>query len=267
MPLEQRILLHNDVLRLRQQGLTYNAIIERIHSLSGVRLSKSHISDWVRGLHTPLGRVNKFDAKPSAELAYIIGMKASDGNIYNNKRNYHFTIELRVIDYEYAELTGRCLTELLRRREPYQPRWDENERCWRVWCRSILLYQFLRQPLDELKPYIEHCKDCVTSFLKAFFDGEGSIAGRHVTVYNTKREVLLYVQQLLHRFVGIEATGPHEGTKPGYRFRSRNGKTYMTYYKTCYYLYIPVRSLPLFYRYVGFTIKRKQLRLMRAMQR
>ena len=61
----------------------------------------------MRGIHKPLGRVNEFDQTASVELAYVIGVVLSDGNI--NSRKYDREILLSVTDREYAEEFGRCL--------------------------------------------------------------------------------------------------------------------------------------------------------------
>lgn len=266
LPLRQRIQLHNEVLRLRKYGLSYNEIIERIHRSNRVRLNKSNISDWVRGKRQPLGKVIKFYARPSPQLAYVIGVKFSDGDLYCKPKNYQFAFELKVIDYEFAAETGRSLARLLGRKKPYVPKWAKSQFRWRVRCSSALLYRFLQQPFENLKPLVEHCVDCVAAFLRAFYDGEGSISGKSLTVYNASEELLLYVQQLLRRHFGIESTGPRKSAKPGRRFHDpRTGKVYETN-KQVYYLYIRVDSLPVFLRRVGFTIRRKQHRLVEAVE-
>lgn len=265
LALVQRLRLYNHVIQLREQGLSYNQIIEQIRRLNGVRLHIFQVYRWTHGLHTPLGNVNTFFAKSSPTLAYIIGVKAGDGYIYKSDYNYMF--ELRVVDYEFAAETGRKLAKLLSRKKPYQPWWDRNNsRRWCVWCCSVLLHHFLQRPPVKLKAYVEHCKDCVAAFLRAFFDSEGSITGRTLIVYNTNKEVLLYVELLLRRYFSIETTGPHKAQKVGQSFRSpTNGKIYQTK-KACYRLYIRVESLALFHRYIGFTIRRKQQRLTEAVQ-
>lgn len=227
-------------------------------------LNTSLIGCWIRGTKSPLRKLNKFHTKPSPELAYVVGVKAGDG--YSSKRANTCVFGLNVVDYEFAEKTGRLLARLLGRREPYRPRWDTNERRWCVRGYSILLYRFLQQPLEKLKPYIEHCKHCVAAFLRAFFDGEGSIKARTLVAYNADKELLLYIKQLLVGYFAIETTGPFKIAKAGQRFRSpSNGKTYRRN-RTQYYLYIRAKSLPQFQRYVGFSIGRKQRRLMRATQ-
>jgi len=265
LPLELRLRLYDEVLQLRGQGLSYNDIIKRIHRLSGVRLNKSHISEWVRGIYAPLGRVNRFDAKPSPELASVIGVMLSDGSLHLNGRQYHhYGLCLRVKDKEFAEGFGRKLAEVLWRRKPYRARWSPSNRRWVVEGWSHLLYGFLRQPVENLKPYIEHSKNCAAAFLRAFFDGEGSISKRQLIVYNTDKQLLIYIKELLEKHFDIDATGPRISVKKGTVMHSpRTKKAYKTN-KDCYRVYIRTHSLSRFHKDIGFTIERKQRRLAEA---
>jgi hypothetical protein len=54
LPRALRIKLYHDVVLLRRCGLTYERIIEEVRRRCGVRISKSHISYWIRGyiIHT-----------------------------------------------------------------------------------------------------------------------------------------------------------------------------------------------------------------------
>lgn len=265
LPIEQRLRLFNEVLQLRRQGLSYSHIIKRIHRSREAQLNGATVSRWVNGKSHPLGHVNVFHNQASPELAYIIGTLLSDGD----RRQYggHHALRLRVKDYEYAFEFGRCLTKVLGRREPYVPRWNEKEQNWLTEASSILLFRHLAKPWHQLRDYIEASKACVAACLRAFYDGEGSVEGRRLTVYNSHKELLLYVKHLLRRYFHIEATGPHKTGKVGYLFRDpRNEKTYETK-KQCYYLYVPATYRPKFQKHVGFTISRKQLKLIEAIQK
>ena len=88
LPRELRIKLYNDVVALRRGGLTYRAIIGEVWRRYGARISKSHISYWLRGVHSPYnGRLipSLELLKPSEELAYVIGVKVGDGYTYRRK--------------------------------------------------------------------------------------------------------------------------------------------------------------------------------------
>lgn len=262
-PLEQRIHLHNRVLMLRKRGLSYNEIIGRIHRQTDVSLSKSHVSFWVRRCHEPCGNVNSFDGKPSPELAGIIGSLSSDGTRYSIRNGlYRFVLQAK--DREYVEAFGHDLSRILGKSKPYRPRWIQLRKHWRVVGYSALLFKQLNKPFKKLKPYIEANRPCVARFLKGFFDGEGSIRGRSLVVYNTRREMLLYVKHILKRYFDIETTGPHRIINSRSYLRDPiSGKIYQRN-KACFYLRVRAQSLIRFKRYIGFTIKRKQRRLIQA---
>lgn len=262
---EQQIQLYNEALRLRQkERLTCKQITERIHDVYGERLSPGHVGNWLRGYQTPLGRINKFDATPTPELAEIIAAKLSDGTQYEDS-NYRYTIKLAVKDREFAETFGHDLAKVLGRNEPYEPRWSRSDEKWVVKGYSVLLYRFLDTLWHELRPFIEHCRHCVAAFLRIFFDAEGSITRKQLTVHNTNRELLVYIQHLLRCF-NIEATGPHDDDRRGKsHINRRTGATYVRK-KTYHFLYIRRRCLPRYHKYIGFQIKRKQLRLIEAIQ-
>lgn len=265
LPIEQRIQAYNEVLTLGNRGLSYSEIQLKIHERIHVQVTRNVIGKWVRGDRRPLGRVNNFDGKPSPELAYVIGSILSDGDRHI-QRNGYYVLCLKVKDKEYAEVFGLAIAKVLQRKRPYEPRWGRTERRWIVRAGSILLYKELDKPWQELKPYIEHCEECVAAFLKAFFDGEGSISGRSLNVYNTNYGLLLYVQDLLCQYFSIESTGPHESEGPGHRFYdSKNGKYYETK-KQCYRVHITTKDLPEFQKHIGFTIRRKAQRLAEALQ-
>lgn len=262
LPLELRMHLYKEVLELRRQGLSYRKIIKRIDGSHGIRLSFSHISGWVNREHQPLGNVSKFDGRPSPAIAYVIGTLLSDGYRCVHRARYY--LRLSVKDKEYADAFAEALGKVIRKEKPFRPHWITSERRWITQTGSILLFKHLDRSWQEMKPIIEHSRSCVSAFLRAFYDGEGCVSGRKLLVINTDREKLLYVQYLLNRYFGIETTGPHRHIRQGQRFRSpRNGRIYQTK-KTCYYLRVGARSLPLFRRHIGFSIKRKQRRLVEA---
>ncbi|MEM2083352.1 MAG: LAGLIDADG family homing endonuclease [Nitrososphaerota archaeon] len=255
LPLEMRLQMHEDVHELRKAELSYRQIQREIRKKYGKQLPKSTIGVWINRKHHPLGKVNKFDGKSSPELSYVIGTILGDGSIYFSGEDYR--LELSVKDKEFAEEFGKCLAKILRKNKPYKPRWSEKGKRWTVEVRSILLYKFLSRSLEELKMYIEHSRNCASTFLRALFDGEACShvnAKRHrreLKLCNTNIELLNYAKYLLKRYFNINATGPHFNKKA---------------IKNCYHLYIRANSLFNFYKYIGFTIKRKQQKLIEAIK-
>ena len=178
---------------------------------------------------------------------------------------------MRVNDKEYAEEFGRCLARVLGKKESYKAFWNEKRKQWIVVVCSIQLFRFLDKPLEELKPYIEYSKETIASFLRAIFDGEGSIyvkikgrkRRRQLHLYNTDEKLLSYIQYLLKKYFDIDSI-LHLTIKKGSITYCPNGVYKTT--ENCYYLYIRAKSLFDFYKHIGFVIKRKQRRLLKAIK-
>jgi hypothetical protein len=92
-----------------------------------------------------------------------------------------------------------CLGKALRRGPPKPI--PKKGRKLEVSARSKTLYQLLQKPIDieRLGRFIEHCEDCKRSFLRGFFDSEGSVNKGNgvITCFNTNTRLLKYVQRLL----------------------------------------------------------------------
>ena len=262
LPLDTRLELYHQVMKLVQLRLTYRQVQETIFNQRQVWLSKGTISGWSRGIHNPSGRENSFSAVPSPELAYVIGVVLSDGNL--NIHGYNAEILLSVTDYDFAKEFSKCLAKILSREKPYQVRRSENRNRWIVQGASVLLYRFLYRPWQSLKPWVEHCNECTATFLRAFYDGEGSMSKRQLVLYNTRADILLYIRGLLSKF-SIESTDLRVRKIAGTELiNPLNGRVYVRN-KDCFDIRIRARSLPQFARYIGFTINRKQQRLADAL--
>ena len=251
LPLEIRTQMYNDVIELRKQGLSYTQIQREIYKRYNEQISMQLIFDWIHKRHYPLESVNKFDDNPSPELAYIIGVMLSDGNKHL-RGGKDYRLRLTVKDYEFAEEFGRCLAKVLKKSKPYKPHRSRN--LYWVVVSSILLFNFLNKSFEELKHHIKYSKNTVSAFLRALFEGDGTIWKRKLMLFNTNKKLLNYTKYLLEKYFNIVTTGPH--------LNKKGNKSA----KNCYYIYIPVNSLLNFYKYIGFTIKRKQKRLINAIK-
>jgi len=262
LPRELRIEVYNDVRKLRKQGLSYTKIREKIYRKYGVWISKSTISNWLRGVSSPYNgrRIPSLELlKPSEDLANVISVVLGDGYTYEGNGNC--VIRLRAKDKEFVEDFGRRLGNVLGRK-PIKPRKDAGK--YIAEAKSKTLHELLRKPVDlkRIRKYVEHCPKCAAAFLRGLFDSEGSVYEKgYIKLINSNYELLTYAQKLLWTYFGIKSTGPFLHTPKGRTMISpTNRKTYKTN-KDCYYIYIGAGSLPKFYRYVGFTIRRKQKRL------
>jgi intein-encoded DNA endonuclease-like protein len=272
LPRELRIKLYNDVVALRRSGLTYRGIIGEVWRKYGVRLSKSHISYWIRGIHNPHnGRLipSMELLEPSETLAYIIGAVLGDGypKIKGRVRKgyRHTIIRFEAVDREFVEEVARCIAVVLNRPPPTL-KIRKGTRKYYIEVESKTLWELLKKPIDleRLKKYIEHCEKCMATFLRGFFDAEGCVSkSGYILAFNTNYEVLTYVQGLLERF-GIESTGPRVSRPAGslIKIDPITGKIYTTR-KDCYCIYIRSYCNVDFYNHIGFTILRKQERLER----
>lgn len=153
----------------------------------------------------------------------------------------------------------RCLSKLLGTRR-HTPWFDTKRREIHVEASSVLLHSFLTRPWRRLKPWISNSKECVSMFLRGFFDSECCVSKvGYVTCFNADFGLLEYVQHLLFSFFNIESSGPHIKTRAGTTISNR-GRSYVRQ-QNCYYIHVRAHSLGAFYRHVGLTILRKKIRL------
>jgi intein-encoded DNA endonuclease-like protein len=270
-PREVRIKAYHYAHKLRKRGLTIQEIRRKIYQKYGIWLGKNTVGDWLRGVHNPYNgrRIPSLERlQPSEDLGYVIGVRLGDGYTYEYEEEDDFCIiGLKAIDKEFVEKFGRCLGNVLGRK-PIRP-WKNAGR-YVVVAVSRTLYELLKKPVDlkRIRKYIEHCPKCVAAFLRGLFDSEAYVhkAG-YIYLYNTNYELLVYAQRLLWRYFGIESTGPWPHKQKGTTsYEPKTGRLIETK-KDCYCIYIRAESLPKFYRYIGFTIKRKQKRLEEYLRR
>jgi intein-encoded DNA endonuclease-like protein len=272
LPLEMRMKMYEDVVELRRRELSYSQIQKILYEKYGKQISLSSIGYWVNERHYPLGKINKFNGEPSPELAYIIGVILSDGYKYLYNKGGSYRLQLDAKDRDFVEEFKEKLTKVLQRKKPYKLQWDEKKGVWRVEGYSIQLFEFLNRPLKELKPYIEYNKDCISAFLRALFDAEGSVfvkirekrRQRKVRLYNSNKELLNYTKYLLERYFNINVTIRVDRKEGSVKLFPNNKISKTT--KDSYCLYIHANSLLNFYNYIGFSIKRKQRLLIKAIK-
>jgi intein-encoded DNA endonuclease-like protein len=272
-PRELRIKLYDRVVALRQLGLSNNKIRHVIKQEYGIELSRCQISGWVRGLHSPYnrGRIPSLELLgPSEDLAYVIGAVCGDGyvGLKRHCKDYTLTIiHLRAKDKEFVEEFAIRIGRVLNRPPPKVKILRSTGRYYYTQVRSKTLYELLKKPVDleRLRKYIEHCDKCSAAFLRGFFDAEGSVT-KTGSIYagNSDYHLLKYVQSLLGRFE-ILTTGPYLQHQRGSITHS-NGKRYIRRHGV-YYIYVRQSCNTWFYKYIGFTIKRKQERLVNYLRR
>ena len=99
----------------------------RISRILGI--SQYTIRSWLHyGVIPPAA---KWVAKPSIELAYVIGTVHGDGCVYKDESRSKYVIRLAVVDKEFAIVFSRAMSRLLNRKY-IEPWWNEKDKVWRV---------------------------------------------------------------------------------------------------------------------------------------
>jgi DNA endonuclease len=166
-PLDTRILLHEKALMLRKNSHTFQQIIDKIEHEHGVRLTESTISNWTRGISTPLRAGRVFIPKPTPDLAYVIGVETGDAFLNVKLRSYQYRIRLKAVDREFAEAFNQAVSRVLGC-PPHRLWKGSTEKETYVEFGSYLLHKFLLQKLQDLKQFIEYNKECVAAFVRGF---------------------------------------------------------------------------------------------------
>ena len=261
---------------LRQLGLSYNKIRDVIKQEYGIELLKGQIAAWVQGVHSPYngrGIPSLELLEPSEDLAYVIGAVCGDGYVRITRHVYkgyifkQAIIYLKAKDKELVEEFAIRIGRVLNRPPPKLKVKRSTGRYYYINVESKTLYELLKKPVDleKLRKYIEHCDGCITTFLRGFFDAEGSVTKTgSISVSNSDYNLLRYVQSLLRRFE-ILTTGPHLLFQRGSIVCIR-GKQYIRR-RDVYHIYVRRSCNMMFYKHIGFTIKRKQERLVNYLRR
>jgi intein-encoded DNA endonuclease-like protein len=192
--------------------MSYNQIIREIHNRKGVRLSKSHVSDWVNGKRHPYGSTHELPPKPVPELAYVIGVAKGDGSVRAQRWGYR--LRLRVVDKEFAQEFDRCASAITGSKR-HSIQWLPKQGLCCVEVCSILVYRVLRLPFSKPKPIVSHCRRCAAAFLRGFFDSEASMSKRSLEVTNSSFQVLSFARDLL-KHLNVSATGPRLDQRGGH---------------------------------------------------
>jgi len=231
-------------LKLLKSGLSQR----RVAKLLGIPART--VCNWARGQKPPAA---KWEAKPSKELAYVLGVLLGDGTVSSVEPRHRFVIELLAKDYDFVREFSRCLALVLNKpfKEPAR-KWvrHRSKYYWYVTYYSKAFYLWYKSlDLNNLRKYVEYDKHTVKAFLRGIFDSDGTytyITTRRrsvIKLYNTNLELMRYIQHLLSEYFAIHSRINYMSTA--------TGKPY--YHLTIY----RKSSVDRFLREIGFTIARK----------
>ncbi|AGT34263.1 hypothetical protein OCC_13900 [Thermococcus litoralis DSM 5473] len=103
--------LVNYVRGLRNYGLSYSEIVERVYMEKGVKISKATVLRWCKEKHEPFNKIKLLDLSPSPALSYILGAYFGDVTIGIGQK-YKYRIRLKVVDREFTEAFAKALKEI-----------------------------------------------------------------------------------------------------------------------------------------------------------
>jgi len=236
-------------------------LTETCRLLGWPETKKSTLYYWKHGIIPPLA---KWKAKPSRELAYVIGVINGDGNVCKDEFRHQYIIQLAVTDKEFTEMFSKVMARVLNVKY-HKPYWDNKQKEWRVVYKSKAFYKWYKkceeQGLQGFKEYIEYNKETVRYYLKGLYDSEGcNYRNKQIHLYNTKKKLLEYTQHLLEEYFRIVATGPYLERKAGTTMII-NGMEKPVYHD--YYMIVIGRKQHIrrFLKEIGFSIVRRQLGL------
>jgi len=264
--LRERLLLYEEVLRLRRRGLGYKRISKTLEGAYGIRLNPGMICNWIRGRHNPLGKCNKLVQSP--ELAYVVGGWLGDGTLALDQRNCKHYIILRVKDFDFAVEWGKCLATAFGVKKKYRPIWDKVNRRWTVKASSVLLYVTLSRARKNPWVTLQYLERYPSEGLQGLFDAEGNVdsAFYHVRLRNADMQLLKLARHLLW-MLGIDSKIYTWKQQPYIR-DPKSQKIYQRKRNIAYCLVISRReNIVKFAEKVGFRIKRKQKALESLLRR
>ncbi len=189
------------------------------------------------------------------EKAYILSVLAGDGWLDSSPNVRRYQIGLETIDEEFADEFRRCLYATYgiipskKKLAEKHPGWSDKycvKLCCKAACEDLLSYSSFKGNEWNVPHAIKTAPlDIKTSYLRGFFDSEGSVDINSQRVSGTSACLpgLCGISELLTDF-GIKSKVIQSSKKSVYNLR------------TC-----GRASVELFARYVGFTINRRKEKL------
>ena len=184
------------------------------------------------------------------DFCYVLGVVEGDGCISFRKEG-GACIYLSVVDEDFAKAFYCSLKAWS---GTYCRFWKDGDR-WRVTQSSVASAKALKIFDKELLRHLDDSK--ITAFLKGMFDSEGNVSNRCIRFYNSDMELVGLVKELL-KIIGIQDSYIYTRPSGIHEFGGRKSLV-----KPVHALHISGRrNLELFHKMIGFSIERKQEKLL-----
>jgi hypothetical protein len=266
LPIDQRMELYNRAMELRKEKRwSFKRIAKELD------INENTVGGWLYKGCVPNTRYIFPDLNKGRELSYVLGVFYGDGYASKSKNSknrpdiYIYRIGLKVVDKDFVVAFRRDILAILTKDDGYPIYAVKKRGQYSCEIRNRMLYEFMKKPLEEHKPFIEKYP---ASFLRGFYDSEGNVHNyvgktgachQFIRVSNTNLSLLLYVQNLLASHFSI-FSHLTVAAKRGYINFLNGRKVVLT--KDCYSLGFGHKNDVLkFYKEIGFSIKRKQDKL------
>ena len=191
----KRIYAYLKAIELHKAGLSYNMIRKAVKNEVGFTPSKSELSYWLRGLHTPLTKIAVFDVH-QPEVGLLLGLILSDGceyrhylhNHYYGARQKLFNNDEQLIQ-EFKQACNKLGIAVHGTLDPPKL----GQRCWRLEANSTLLYLLLKR-YDVF--IIKAPANVQTAFLRGLWLGDGYM-NKGLMFINTDLKLIETAERLL----------------------------------------------------------------------
>jgi intein-encoded DNA endonuclease-like protein len=246
--IEKRVELYNKAIELRKKYGWGKTKIGR-----SINVNNQTVGQWLyRGTNPKRrnrGYFNVANLTPSEHLSYICGAILGDGYLSKNS----FRLGIRVTDKDFIKEFENNLSTIINSKNYSIYRTIENNSLiYRINVTCHNLYRFIKD-IEKVKSL---AKVFPSKFIRGFVDAEGSVElswsrkekkwKRDLQIYNTNKDLLEFIKELARKYFDIKF-------KLFERIR-REGQN-----KNIYYLRIRDKNnFYRFYKYIGFSIKRKQ---------
>lgn len=264
--LPERILAYNYALILRQMKWSYKKIAKELREVYNIRVSPGQVCNWIKGRYNPLRRCGRINDCP--ELGYVIAAWLGDGSLAIDNKEFKHIVKLNSKDIEFVQEWGKSLAKVTGIPNPYKPKWDKYNKRWEISVSNIILWMILT--IAKENPWLVYSilEKYPESACRGWFDAEGgvNISGKKIMGTNTDIQQIILFQRLLQKL----------SINSKYRSRSDEGTEFVSPYsgklcrrkRTNYDLVIQSKIDHLkFAQMVGFTIPRKQTRLMELLRK
>lgn len=228
----------------------------------GIIIDDKTIRNWTNLGRSPFGKVKSFNENGNyTARAYILGVLCGDGSVAKNN------LRLKVNDRDFAEAYRKALKDGFDMDSCIRPWHDGRNQRYVVNCGSVLLSHYLMQRspfgIYDWRVPNEIWNGTVKAkraFLKGWFDSEGSFTGNEAVNGDSNNLIgLMEVKRLLGE-IGI-ATTPNK-PKPTISKHQQYQSAPSYRISICNRI-----NIERFAQQIGFSIERKQSKLLRYVAR